>query len=77
VQVEWSAEYPVLHVTDRGKGFIRNPALPLDPLSESGRGLYIISLLARSVRVERIPGYGNHIAVELPVRALAQQHDSG
>jgi PAS domain S-box-containing protein len=77
VQIEWSAEYPVLHVTDRGKGFIRNPALPLDPLSESGRGLYIISLLARSVRVERIPGYGNHIAVELPVRALAQQHDSG
>jgi anti-sigma regulatory factor (Ser/Thr protein kinase) len=77
VQMEWTGEHPVLHVTDRGKGFIRNPALPIDPLSESGRGLYIISLLARNVRVERIPGYGNHIAVELPVRALPQQHETG
>jgi PAS domain S-box-containing protein len=76
VQVEWRGRYPVLHVTDRGKGFIRDPALPVDPLSESGRGLYIISLLARSVRVERIPGYGNHIAVELPIRALAQERDA-
>lgn len=76
VQVEWTHEHPVLHVTDRGKGFIRNPALPIDPLSECGRGLYIISLLGRSVYVERIPGYGNHIAVELPVRALPQQHES-
>jgi signal transduction histidine kinase len=77
VQVEWSGEYPVLHVTDRGKGFIRNPALPVDPLSESGRGLYIISLLGRNVRVERIPGYGSHVAVELPVRASAQHRNSG
>jgi GAF domain-containing protein/anti-sigma regulatory factor (Ser/Thr protein kinase) len=75
VQIEWTGEYPLLHVTDRGKGFIRNPALPVDPLSESGRGLYIISLLGRKVSVERIPGYGNHVAVELPVRASAQQRD--
>lgn len=77
VQIEWTGEFPVLHVTDRGKGFIRNPALPIDPLSESGRGLYIISLLARNVRVERIAGYGNHIAVELPVRALTQHQQTG
>jgi PAS domain S-box-containing protein len=70
VQLQWTGEQPVLHVTDQGKGFIRNPALPVDPLSESGRGLYIISLLSHSVKAERIPGYGNHIAVELPVRAL-------
>jgi hypothetical protein len=74
--VEWSGEYPVLHVTDRGTGFIRNPALPMDPLSEGGRGLYIISSLGRNVAVERIPGYGNHVAVELPVRPLAQKHES-
>lgn len=77
VQLEWTAEYPVLHVTDQGKGFIRNPVLPADPLSESGRGLYIISLLGRSVEVERVAGYGNHIAVELPVRGLPQESDSG
>lgn len=67
VQVQWTQTHPVLHVTDRGKGFIRNPALPLDPLSESGRGLYIISLLAKSVFVERIPGYGHHVAAELNI----------
>ena len=68
VQLSWDGDYPVLHVTDRGRGFIRNPALPLDPLSESGRGLYIIALLAREVRVERIPGYGNHVAAELNIK---------
>jgi anti-sigma regulatory factor (Ser/Thr protein kinase) len=67
VQVQWTQTHPVLHVTDRGKGFVRNPALPLDPLSESGRGLYIISLLAKSVFVERIPGYGHHVAAELNI----------
>lgn len=77
VQLEWEHGEAVVHVTDRGKGFIRNPALPVDPLSESGRGLYIISLLAANVRVERIPGYGNHIAVVLPVRALAEQRNTG
>jgi len=65
VQLDWSPSGPVLHVTDRGKGFIRDAMLPADPLSESGRGLYIISQLTRGARIERIPGYGNHLAVEL------------
>ena len=73
VQLSWGGNYPVLHVTDRGRGFIRNPSLPVDPLSESGRGLYIIALLARDVRVERIPGYGNHVAVELNVPRASRQ----
>jgi PAS domain S-box-containing protein len=65
VQLEWPGAEPVLHVIDRGRGFIRDPALPLDPLSESGRGLYIIAELARELRIERIPGYGNHVSVAL------------
>ena len=65
VQLDLAPKDPVLHVIDRGKGFVRDPALPSDPLSESGRGLYIIALLARHVQVERIPGYGNHVAVTL------------
>jgi len=65
VQLDWSASGPVLHVTDRGQGFIRDAMLPADPLSDSGRGLYIISQLTRGARIERIPGYGNHLAVEL------------
>ena len=68
VQVDWKGEHPVLHVVDRGKGVVRNPALPDDPLSECGRGLYIISLLTNDLQVERIAGYGNHIAAELRLR---------
>ncbi len=68
VHVEWSGAYPVLHVTDRGGGFSRKPALPEDPLKESGRGLYIIESLARALNFERVAGYGMHVAVELPVR---------
>ncbi len=67
VQLEWSGTHPVLHVTDRGKGFIRDPALPADVLSESGRGLYIISQLTRELHIERIPGYGNHVSGVLKI----------
>lgn len=67
VQVDWSGDSPVLHVTDRGRGFVRHPGLPANPLSESGRGLYIIDQFTRNLRVERIAGYGNHVAVELTI----------
>lgn len=65
VQVEWNGEHPVLHVIDRGRGFIPDPGLPVDTLSEGGRGLYIVSKLTRRFHVERIAGYGNHVAAEL------------
>ncbi len=68
VQLDLSGPQPTLHVIDRGMGFIRDPALPADPLSESGRGLYIIAQLGAGTRVERIPGYGNHIAVTFSLR---------
>jgi len=68
VRIDWSAERPMLHVIDRGKGVLRNPSLPQNPLSESGRGLYIVSLLTHSLRAERIPGFGNHLAAELNLR---------
>lgn len=67
VQVEWSGRQPVLHVIDRGRGFVRDPALPPDPLSESGRGLFIVSQLTDGFCVERIAGYGNHVAAVLRV----------
>jgi anti-sigma regulatory factor (Ser/Thr protein kinase) len=65
VRVEWNASRPVLHVIDRGRGFLRDPSLPADPLSESGRGLYIVSRLTEALRIERIAGYGNHVAAVL------------
>lgn len=64
VQVDWSGKAPILHVTDRGHGIIRDPLLP-HPFSESGRGLFIVSQLSSKMEIERIPGYGNHIAVTL------------
>lgn len=65
VQVEWAGSQPVLHVIDRGRGFLRDPSLPVDMLSESGRGLYIVSQLTEALRIERIAGYGNHVAAVL------------
>lgn len=65
VHVEWNGTQPVLHVIDRGRGFLRDPSLPPDMLSESGRGLYIVSQLTDDLRVERIAGYGNHVAAAL------------
>jgi PAS domain S-box-containing protein len=67
IQLEWGGEHPVLHVTDRGTGFNRTPALPDDMLKESGRGLFIIETLSRELNVEYVPGYGTHAAVTLPL----------
>jgi PAS domain S-box-containing protein len=67
VQLEWSGAQPALHVTDRGPGFDRAPALPDDVLKESGRGLFIVDALGGGLRVEHVPGYGTHIATPLPV----------
>ena len=66
VTLDWAEREPVLHVIDRGPGFVREPKLP-DPLSESGRGLFIIDSLARSFEAAPIPGRGTHMIVRLPV----------
>jgi anti-sigma regulatory factor (Ser/Thr protein kinase) len=42
---------PVLHVLDRGPGFTFAPKLPVDLLSERGRGLYIVWSLAEDCNV--------------------------
>ena len=68
-----------LHVIDQGPGFDYRSSLPEDVWSESGRGLFMISALARSVRVERLPGYGAYVAVELPAarRGETARHGRG
>ena len=60
VTVDWSGASPVLHVLDNGPGFHHVPALPRDVYSESGRGLFIISLLSEDFSVSRRPGRGSH-----------------
>jgi anti-sigma regulatory factor (Ser/Thr protein kinase) len=68
IDLDWSQEHPVLHVIDRGPAFEPGSALPSDLLSESGRGLYIVRRLASNLKVEHVPGYGNHVTAELPLR---------
>jgi serine phosphatase RsbU (regulator of sigma subunit)/anti-sigma regulatory factor (Ser/Thr protein kinase) len=63
----------VLHVIDKGPGFAYRPHLPSNIWSESGRGLYLISKLARAVEVERIPGLGSHVSVTLPVTCASRE----
>ncbi len=67
IDLDWSQGRPVLHVIDRGAPFTVTTGLPRDVLSESGRGLFIVRELSRSVRVEHVRGYGNHVMAELPL----------
>ena len=59
--------YAVLTVADTGSGFAYAPALPRDPLRESGRGLFIISRYAREICVTHKPGGGTSVRAVLPL----------
>jgi len=63
VVVDYSTDQPVLHVLDRGAGFRHISRLPADPLSESGRGLFIISSVAEDFTVTLRPDGGSHARV--------------
>ena len=50
----------VLHVIDEGPGFERAPMLPIDVMSESGRGLFIVAELTREFSVTKRHPRGSH-----------------
>jgi len=58
---------PVLHVLDRGPGFAFTPKLPLDVLSERGRGLFIVWTLAEDFNVTPRHDGGAHARAVLGV----------
>jgi anti-sigma regulatory factor (Ser/Thr protein kinase) len=61
IVLNWTrAAPPVLHVLDRGPGFTFAPKLPLDLLSERGRGLYIVWSLAEDFNVTPRHDRGSH-----------------
>jgi anti-sigma regulatory factor (Ser/Thr protein kinase) len=60
VIVDWSGPDPVLHVLDRGTGFRQISIVPPELLSESGRGLFIVSALTHDFRISKNPKGGNH-----------------
>jgi anti-sigma regulatory factor (Ser/Thr protein kinase) len=66
VALDWRGEEPVLHVLDHGPGYEPNSALP-SAASESGRGLFLVSALAREFSVTRRPGRGSHARAVLPI----------
>jgi anti-sigma regulatory factor (Ser/Thr protein kinase) len=67
ISLELRAHEIVLHVIDKGPGFEYEPSLPSSIWAEGGRGLFLVSTLARAVEVERLPGLGTHVAATLPV----------
>lgn len=60
VVIDIHARSVAMHVMDQGPGFERTPILPLDIMSESGRGLYIVSQLVDEFNVSKRPGRGSH-----------------
>ena len=52
----------LLHVFDRGEGFVFNPVLPAKPLQESGRGLFLVSRFAERVNVHSLQGHGTCVS---------------
>lgn len=55
----------LLHVMDRGPGYHVNSKLPPDIFSETGRGLFIISMHADHFIVEQRTGGGSHAQILL------------
>ena len=70
VEVDWNAPDPILHVIDRGPAYDVQASLPADIMSESGRGLFLISVLGEDFSVTPLPGYGNHARVRLRIERL-------
>ncbi|HTX57106.1 MAG TPA: SpoIIE family protein phosphatase [Candidatus Acidoferrales bacterium] len=68
ISLEQRGDSMMLHAIDGGPGFEYHPTLPSNLWSEGGRGLYLISQIARRVHVERLPAKGSHVTVALPVR---------
>ena len=67
IALEWIDGVAVLHVIDRGNGFKLQSHRRADILLEAGRGLWLVEEFGGKIDVERIPGYGSHVRVTLPV----------
>ena len=67
VALDLTQASPVLNVLDTGPGFSLNPKLPTEVYSERGRGLYIVSQLAREFTAShRTVRGGAHLRAVLP-----------
>jgi len=68
LEIDWSADRPVVSVCDKGPGLFRlAKSLPEETLSECGRGLFLISSLADDVRIEPTADCGTRVSIVLPL----------
>lgn len=73
VEIDWTGLHPVITIRDGGPGLARlAEVLPADPLSETGRGLFLITSLAVDVQVDSRPGRGTSMRIVLPVTRAEQ-----
>jgi len=70
--LDLSGPAPVLHLIDDGRGFEFRPRLPVDLLSERGRGLFLVTAFADELSVERRRGGGSHARAVLAGRTHHQ-----
>lgn len=68
IDIDWTGQAPILSVHDQGIAFVHDRAQAPDPMSESGRGLFIIHALGNNVKVQRNGAGGKSLQVKLPVR---------
>jgi anti-sigma regulatory factor (Ser/Thr protein kinase) len=54
-------------MSDNGDGYAKQPNLPRDVLSETGRGLFIVEALTRRFEVSRAPHGGSDVRALLDV----------
>lgn len=68
IQIDWTAEKPVVTVVDTGPG-LRNRLLelPQDLLAESGRGLFLINALSDAVSLSLTKAGGTCLRAVLPL----------
>lgn len=68
VTINWIAKNPVLTFQNRGAAFtFKGAPLPIDPMSEGGRGLFLIHALASDVRLRYKDGVGMQLRFTLPL----------
>jgi GAF domain-containing protein/anti-sigma regulatory factor (Ser/Thr protein kinase) len=67
VAIEFVGHQAILHVVDRGSGLSGRRRTQVAPLSEGGRGLWLVQQLSRGLRIESFPRFGSHISAVLPV----------
>ncbi len=68
VVLDWGTAGAIVHVLDRGPGFVLIPRLPSDLLAERGRGLFLVWSLSDEFNVTKRADGGSHVRVLLSRR---------